>query len=687
MQAAALGHPGDRAWLAAQLAPLPAAMRRAVESDYRRTYGRDGRRVANLSILQTREQLGGGALRLAASDSEICDYAETRARACQRQKARVGPERAYAAISGAVRALGYIPPEPDGETMTEAGAVARMEDGRWWRRQLRTTQGRAVESAAIRLGLVQARRRTPYASDDTVNRRAGQKTRNRAMLEACLAINELGQEYTLSQLAELSVSNPVIRRGELMTRIAGFQWIAEGLEHVGEFYTLTCPSRMHRTHHTGKPNERYDGTTPREAQRYLCGVWAKVRAALHRRGIGVYGIRVAEPHHDGCPHWHLLLFMEEGHRDSVREIFRDRALQVDGTEPGAALRRFEAKSIDPAKGTAAGYVAKYVAKNIDGHRLEADTDLFGVDPKAAAARVDAWASTWGIRQFQQVGGPPVTTWRELRRLGTDWEAPAGVLAEAYTAADTGNWRHFVEVMGGPTAGRKARPVQLWRAWNDKPGRYGDPLGEQIAGVSAGAVVVPTRIHEWRIERGINRRKEADSNECEAGRGAAVGRDGVVPKMGSAGGLDCGQRKGAVGSDRRIPEGELSGGGLMVCGRQAVTWSPVNNCTPAPEWLAKTIAVMNSRDRPDPAGPWCCIEAAEQWRAVNGESHQSNPRRRAGAGGAAEAPAVNSGGGATVRVERESGPAAGGGEAAHCEHGNAHPPPGNGVGQTRGEAGR
>ncbi|MCF1458699.1 MAG: replication endonuclease [Shewanella sp.] len=400
----------------------------------------------------------------------------------------------YRCLCGYAEESGIVPAKSSSKTGLD-GAIRRMCDDRWWRRRLKRAETRAIESAAIEIGLVHKKREV-YVSTENLLRRREQQRRNRNLMETLQVVNELGEAFNLQEVIDGSLSNPMLRRNELMARLAGYELYGKQHGYEALFLTLTCPSRLHaRYGKSGDPNPQYDGSRPSDGQIYLNRVWSRARAAMAREGVDLFGIRIAEPHHDGTPHWHILVFVRSNQADALISIMRRYALQDSPDEPGAQLRRLKVDKIDPAKGTAIGYVAKYISKNVDGFGIEADES--GLEAPKAAERVKAWSSAWSIRQFQLFGGPPVSVWRELRLLRDEVANPD--IEAARQAADQAEWVAFIQVMGGMHCPCKDRPITLAKAWSDRPNSYGEPVGEVVFGVQVGDVAVQTRLHIWRIE--------------------------------------------------------------------------------------------------------------------------------------------------------------------------------------------
>lgn len=418
--------------------------------------------------------------------------------------------------------------------VTEREVIARAVDKAWWMRQLRKAHKRNFEHMAIRLEFT-SRHAGPYICDESAARQAAENRENAKMLERTEVQNEHGQRYTLADLAALGVANKEVRRGELMTRIRGFEEIATDLNHVAMFWTITAPSKYHGViSETGKANPKYvafGSPTPRDAQRYLADVWKCVRSALHRRGIRPYGLRIAEPHHDGCPHWHMMLFVEPGQAADMEKIIRKYALAEDADEAGAKQNRVKLVRIEAHRGTASGYIVKYICKNVDGNgvgdhkTLDGYTvrtnDLFGGEEITPSQRVTYWSQLWGIRQFQQIGGAPVGVWRELRRIAEETvrNAPADLRAahvavqsikatevnivdgkpvETVKTIKQASWADYLRAMGGPCVGRGGN-IKLAKRETKIEGKYATYQEEKPCGVyhktNANAVYESVR-YQW-----------------------------------------------------------------------------------------------------------------------------------------------------------------------------------------------
>lgn len=387
-----------------------------------------------------------------------------------------------------------------------APAVIRMFTESWWRGRLRRVAAAWREHLQIAVGNVSKKKR-PYASKNCVTDWREQKRRTREFLKGLELEDEDGNRISLIEKYDGSVANPAIRRCELMTRIRGFENICNELGYVGEFYTLTAPSKYHATIKAGYRNSKWNGSSPSDTQSYLTGLWARIRAKLHREDIRIFGIRVAEPHHDATPHWHMLMFMLPEDVERVRLIIRDYAWEEDRHElksNKAQKARFHAEAIDPEKGSATGYVAKYISKNIDGYALDGETDdESGELLKETAPAVSAWAARWHIRQFQFIGGAPVTVYRELRRLA-DTETAHGLSVEfaaVHDAADAGDWAGYVNAQGGPFVRRDDLQVRTLYEPRAEFNQYGEETvairGVYDSLVGAGTPIL-TRLTQWKI---------------------------------------------------------------------------------------------------------------------------------------------------------------------------------------------
>lgn len=549
-------------------------------------------------------------------DYEICEMAKKLAgEADELDALAIGQGASLAervdSIRLLVRCVGVVEDRP----IVGEPAIKRAQDAAWWRRRLRVHVARVVEAGAVGLGLVHARR-GGYVSHDGLNRRQAQLRRNAEALGRTLYRNEAGQVFTLGELAALGNSNPIIRGGELMTRIRGAEEYADARAHVGLFLTLTLPSRFHpvKLGSGGRPfpNKKYQGATPRDGQLWLRDKWAKTRAALAREGVRMYGLRVAEPHHDATPHWHALIWAEdEAGAQAIERWVRHYWLSDDGAERGAVQNRVNVKRM--VKGGAAGYVAKYIAKSVGNVALaehmdvvngqQIQLDLGPTDPanvketEPGHKRVDAWAATWGIRQFQTIGMPSVTVWRELRRVTPDQlelfagEGDRATVRAAQACHRRGelraDWRLFMEAMGG-----HALPRKCWHL------RAAHRTPEPGAVNKYGEAVKVGRIVGLQAQRGRLR-----------GHWLVSRRIAWVPVLGES-------LHAAQAGNEGDAAGQAQGDGAATA-RAALprAWTGFNNCTARLTGeLSRALFGRGDHEKED----WCTPEAVAHFRAMRSQ---------------------------------------------------------------------
>lgn len=263
-----------------------------------------------------------------------------------------------------------------------------------------------------------------------------------------------------------AVSLAMIKDASERAHLARMYVMTKGLEEIGTrmglvpvFLTLTLPPEYH-PHPTARrraddADEMDDGDDevvpwwdaeedpwwraylgrswtasygPLMACTTLQETWALLRSQLHNRGVSPIGLRVTEPHADGCPHMHAMLWVQGDQVATVSETL-DRCLpwQAPGgvTETGLKGRcivvdakAYEAEQAAQGKAdargaSAAGYLLKYIRKSmaavdVSPREREAAAEFAKRKTQMEAAqrkwdRVRAQMSELGVRRLGFLG--------------------------------------------------------------------------------------------------------------------------------------------------------------------------------------------------------------------------------------------------------------------------------------------
>jgi hypothetical protein len=388
--------------------------------------------------------------------------------------------------------------------------IARFTHKDYWAKVLNKSMIRGIDDAIRARGHV-CKNKEPYISKVALNYFRVRQTNQKNQIDG-MELVEVGNEdnrVDLADIIEKSLANGANRRAELMVRIHGMEELSESKDWTANFYTMTAPSKYHPTTNSRR-NKKYEGATVRESVDYLNKVWQKIRAEINRQTENqYYGVRVCDPHVDGTPHFHFLIFAEKNEAETITGIMRDYAIAEERAElKDDTTPRFDVKPLNDGR-KATGYISKYISKNIDAFGVDTD-DETGLPAARSAERVIAWARIHAIRQFQTFGLPPIGIYRELRKIRKEQSGALEYYERVRAAADASNYAEVItECWSNDFKLEKKRlfDPDTGEIFSDDPGdvvnRWGD-LKEfaHVEGVSVDVLNVETlitRTTEWILQ--------------------------------------------------------------------------------------------------------------------------------------------------------------------------------------------
>ena len=344
-------------------------------------------------------------------------------------------------VAAAERRFGEPVP---GQTLDAQAACVR--DPKHWRRFLVRRVREARERLHLQLGLVGKGSRQ-YCSEGAREHRQMQLAKQDEWLKTTMLRGVID-----GKLVEIPLAHVVKCAHQKLSKLYAF---IAAMDRLVVLLTTTLEGEWHANPEFKREGHRWNGATPRDANRELGARFQSIRRDLDKHGIKLSGLWAGEPHADGCPHRHHWLMYDPQHERAVLAAFlkffpgklklrRDESaggdVVIDTRED--ALRglhrrprsnegaQVDVSLIDRTKGSGASYVLKYVLKAVLPELSFAGlAEPLGPNPAANA--------TPGKPKKRSAGGRPEPRRREDQQINA---ATGPDLAQSHNGSSGGKKR-------------------------------------------------------------------------------------------------------------------------------------------------------------------------------------------------------------------------------------------------------
>lgn len=415
------------------------------------------------------------------------DDDEIRAEGKRTAEARLA---AYAAQQEGRRQRGAAPLEWTPE-------VRKQIDAAWQTGQLRRRVTKTGLLIAACLRTVGGRNGAAYVDAHTEGRFHERQERAREMAGRRWFLSDAGDRVRLLDIMDAQAAATLSR---LYAQLLGMQTLAERRGLSAVFLTLTLPPRYHPNPTQGRRS--WTSAVGIEAgKKALQNDWRRFLRRLDKHEIDVvFGAAFKEPHKDGTPHLHALVWVAPEHVDDVIRILGE-------TAPGR--HRTDAKVIDPnyqgPRGPAKPitYLMKYLIKSVnDGAKAAelaggAGDDEDDGDHLTNHAAVRAWASAYGLRRWSLLGvhgvqrlWQTIFMWKEVPD-----DAPEAA-RNAWVHMHKGEWAEALLTMGAVRGEENFGCLHL--TYEDFETRFGEVARRPVGMAGTDGRACPLSTKAWTV---------------------------------------------------------------------------------------------------------------------------------------------------------------------------------------------